>query len=289
MKNKYHYSFLDKLFFYLSYFFYKIIIPFEVRDPRWKMWWYEFRYTIAKFKDYNRSIPWKYSRNIIKTKFGTFRIRTGTSDAANVSTAFERRDINYLLRLVRKLINKGKKVLFLDIGADLGGYSVIVASYFRKDAVKVKSFEPVEASCFLIKENLALNNIEDKVELYPVALLNNKNDRAEIKLDSVTPGSSSMTSEGENRTLFIKTDKLDNVIGGEIPDYDAIVFKIDVEGVEQEVLEGAKGVIDSGKDIYIMVEDFIKPEIINYLGKNDFDFLAKVTSYNSWWHYQKSK
>ena len=286
MKKKFHYSFIDKLLFYVSYFFYKIIIPLEVKNPRWKMWWYEFKYTLGKFKDYNTSIPWRYSQSKIRTKFGVFKIRANTSDAANVSPAFERRDINYLLRLIKKHVKKDKRVLFLDIGADLGGYSVIVANHFKVDTVKVKCFEPVEGSCLLIKENLVLNNIENKVELYPVALLNKKNDHAQIKLDPVTPGSNSMTSEGKSRTISIKTERLDDVIVEEISDYDAIVFKIDVEGVEQEVLEGAQRVINSGKEIYVMVEDFIKPEIINYLQKNDFDFLAKVTSYNSWWHFQ---
>lgn len=287
MKKKFRYSLRDKLLFYSSYFFYKMIIPFEIKDPRWRMWWYEFRYTIAKFKDYNKSIPWEDSRDIIKTKFGIFKIRLNTSDAANVSTAFERGDINYLLRLIRNLINKGKKVLFLDIGADLGGYSVTVANHFQKEPVKVKCFEPVESSCLLIQENLALNTVEGNVELIPVALLNEKNDHAEIMLDTVTPGSSSMAGEGEKRAVVIKTERLDDVIGDEIAEYDAFVCKIDVEGVEQEVLEGSKEVINSGKDVYVMVEDFIKPEIIHYLEKNEFDFLAKVTSYNSWWYFKK--
>lgn len=291
MEQKFHYSFINKLIFYLSYFFYKIIIPFEVKDPRWKMWWYEFKYTIAKFKDYNTSIPWRYSQSKIRTKFGVFKIRVNTSDAANVSPAFERRDINYLLRLIKKITKTGKKVLFLDIGADLGGYSVIVANRFAKDPVRIKCFEPVEESCSLIRKNLAINGVEDNVKLYPVALLNGKKEQAEIMLDTITPGSSSMTSEGEaeNKTVIIRTEKLDDVIGGEISEYDAIVFKIDVEGVEQEVLVGAKGILNSGKDIYIMVEDFIKPEIINYLGKNGWSFMTKVTSYNSWWHYKTSK
>lgn len=255
------------------------------------MWWYEFKYTIAKFKDYNTSIPWRYSQSKIRTKFGVFKIRANTSDAANVSPAFERRDINYLLRLIKKYVKKDKRVLFLDIGADLGGYSVIVANYFKEDSVKVKCFEPVGDSCLLIKENLVLNNIENKVELYPVALLNEKNDHAEINLDTITPGSSSITSAGEvdNKTIIIKTERLDDIISDEIKEYDTIIFKIDVEGVEKEVLLGAQRILNSGKDIYIMVEDFINPEIIKYLEKNGFNFMTKVTSYNSWWHYKTSK
>ena len=100
MLKKYSYSIVDKLRFYFSYFYYKLIIPFEVKRPRMKMWWYEFVYSMAKFRDYQLSVPWKYAIDRIETRFGKFKIRINTSDAANVSPAFERSDQNYLLQLI---------------------------------------------------------------------------------------------------------------------------------------------------------------------------------------------
>jgi len=285
--KKYTYTIFDKLFFYFSYIFYKKIIPFEVQEPKWKMWWYEFRYTVAKFKNYTASIAWNYPEDIIKTKFGIYKIRRNTSDAANVSPAFERRDQNYLLKLLGRLLRNGMRVLFLDIGADLGGYSILVANRFKHTAVDVKCFEPLADSCGLIRENLALNGIAgNKVTIYPLALLNEKNHALQIHQDAATPGSSSIT-QGSGKTVTIKTERLDDVIGADIAPYEAIVMKIDVEGVEKEVLLGARKVLDSGKDVYVMVEDFIKPDIIGYLENAGFSFLAKVTSYNSWWFYKK--
>lgn len=288
MIRKFHYSFIDKLCFYLSYFFYKGIIPLEVKKPKWKMWWYEFVYTIAKFKDYQINVPWKYATDTIETRFGMFKIRKNTSDAANVSPAFERRDQNYLLRLIKRLIEEDKKVLFLDIGGDLGSYSVLVANQLDKKSVKIKCFEPIEPSCLLIKENMLLNHIEDKVELHPVALLNENNDNAEMRLNIGTPGSSSMKNEHDqnSKIVSIKTRRLDDMIGDLVSEFDAIVCKIDVEGVEQEVLEGATGILQTGKEIYIMVEDFIDPKIISYLENSGWSFMAKVTTYNSWWSYK---
>ena len=61
------------------------------------------------------------------------------------------------------------------------------------------------------------------------------------------------------------------------------LLKIDVEGVEREVLLGAENVINSGKEVYVMLEDFINPEIISFMEQNGWSFLTKVTSYNSWW------
>lgn len=287
MSKKFRYTLFDKLSFYWSYFYYKLIIPFEVISPKVKMWWYELQYTLAKFRDYEKNVPWKYQTDIIRTKFGTYKIRTNTSDAANVSPAFERRDINYLLQLIKKMLFENKKVLFLDIGGDLGSYSVLVANRFGSDNVRVKCFEPIAESCSLIQENIDLNNRGEQVEVYPVALLNEDKDGVEMRLNMATPGSSTMKEgESENsRTVTINSRKLDTLLVGSVPENSTIVMKIDVEGVEREVLEGAKSLITSGNDVYVMVEDFINPEIITYLEKNNWSFLAKVTSYNSWWSY----
>lgn len=291
LKKKFQYTIINSISFYISYFFYKLIIPLEIKKPRWKMWFYEFIYSIAKFKDYNSSISWKYPIDTIITKFGIFKIRVNTSDAANVSPAFERRDQNYLLRLISELLSSGKKVLFLDIGADIGSYSVLVANKFRNKSITIKSFEPIEESCTLIKENILRNNIEKHVNINPIALSNENNDDAIIELNCGTPGSSTMkkgTDLGQKKQIHIKTKKLDDVLKDEISEFDAVVCKIDVEGMEKEVILGAQNIIQSKKDIYVMVEDFIDTKIIDYLQENGWNFLKKVTSYNSWWFY-KSK
>jgi len=168
LKKKFQYSLLDSIAFYISYFFYKLIIPFEVIQPKWKMWMYEWIYSLAKFKNYHYSVSWNYPIDTIWTKFGIFKIRINTSDAANVSPAFERRDQNYLIQLISQLISSGKKVLFLDIGADLGSYSVLVANKFINTPIAVKAFEPIFESCNLIEENIRKNSIEEYVSMYPL-------------------------------------------------------------------------------------------------------------------------
>src|SRR4030042_6310502 len=104
MLKKYRYTFMDNLLFYCSYFYYKLILPLEVKKPRFKLWLYEWHYSLAKFINYQMNVPWKYTIDTIQTRFGTFKIRTNTSDAANVSPAFERRDQNYLVRTINELV-----------------------------------------------------------------------------------------------------------------------------------------------------------------------------------------
>lgn len=287
MNKRFHYSLWTKFCFYLSYFIYKLIIPFEVKQPRWKIWYYEFLYSLAKIKDYQSNVTWKYAIDTIQTRFGKFKIRPNTSDAANVSPAFERLDINYLIKLLKSLLQTNKKILFLDIGADIGSYSVLVANCFRHSSVRIKTFEPIPSSCLLIKENLALNKIEEKVQLYPLALAEESSKSRQITLDLNTPGSSSMKNNNigtQSQNLEIEMKKLDDILKNEPSIDDILIMKIDVEGMEKNVLQGAQKALQFYEKVYVMVEDFIDQEIIQYLQEEQWIFLKKVTDYNSWWY-----
>ena len=78
---------------------------------------------------------------------------------------------------------------------------------------------------------------------------------------------------------FLKIDasRLYSVLKDRIPPFGAIVLKMDVEGAEEEILKGAQALIGSGKDIYILVEDFIRPRIVEYLEQTGARFLTKLT------------
>lgn len=290
MNGTFHFSLIDKFCFYCSYFYYKLILPFEVKRPRWRLWWYELQYTIEKFKNYKANRAYPFDDNVVVTRFGTFKIRPDTSDAANVSPAFERRDQNFLLSLIKEILGKDKRILFLDIGGDLGSYSILAANQFASDKMGIHCFEPVQSSCDLISENLRLNRVENRVVLHPVALLNQDNPETKIYLDEATPGSSTIKNSDtvQSSTIVVKAQKLDSLLLKEIPAYDVIIMKIDVEGVEKEVLLGAEKVLHEGKDVFLMVEDFIDPSIITFLQENNWHFLKKVTTYNSWWKYSSS-
>ncbi len=288
MKQKFTFNLLSKLGFYFRYFFYKAIIPLEVKSPKFKMWWYEALYSLMKFKNYEICLTWPFNDDLIKTRFGKFRIRANTSDAANVSPAFERPDQNYLINLIKTLSGHDQRVLFLDIGGDLGSYTVLVGNRFKSYNVDIKCFEPIEDSCVLIRENIQLNMLEGKAELYPFALLNKNQEEVEIKLNIGSPGSSSLTetTQQKTKTLVVQTRKLDDVLSDDDLEYDAVVMKIDVEGVEKEVLQGASKFVQKAKSVHVMVEDFINPDIIQFLQNEGWEFSAKVTTYNSWWFHK---
>jgi FkbM family methyltransferase len=280
--KRFEFTLLNKLIFYGTYFWYKLILPFEVRTPRLRLWMYELVYTLHKFRDYEYCKPWTYAEDLLVTRFGSFRIRKDTADAANVSPAFERRDLNHLFGCIKGLLQEGKRVLFLDVGGDIGTYSIAVANRFTDEAVTVMCFEPIPASCDLIRQNIKLNSLEGQVELIEVALMDEPQEQLKICLNTLAPGSSSIKGEGEE--VMVRADRLDSVLKGGISDFDAVVIKIDVEGVEENVLRGASGLLELGVETHLMVEDFIDQSIINYLEGADWAFKGKFTEYNSWWN-----
>jgi FkbM family methyltransferase len=124
-----------------------------------------------------------------------------------------------------------KKSNMLDIGGDIGTWSVGLSKYFNK----VITFEPNIDHYNTILKNLELNKI-DNVETYNKAC-------------SSTMGKCNMTTIHQN-TVDINQDggvdmvKLDDFINDDIS-----FIKIDVEGHEFEVLKGCEKIILKNKPI----------------------------------------
>lgn len=282
---KFSYTLRDKFLFFLSYLFYKFIVPFEVKRPRIKMFIYEMIYSFYKLIDYKKNLPYFFKDNLIVTKFGKFKIRSKTADAASVSPAYERRDVNFLIKKIDEKIKENKKVLFCDIGADIGYYSILIGNKFKRK-IKIFSFEPLKESFELLKENININNLSDTIVPLNFALSDSEGEFY-INVNILSPGDSSLIYSFDNGVkIKVKTKKLDDILGDYVREFDTVFAKIDVEGFEEKVLSGAKKFLENSKELILLIEDFINPEIINYLEKNNFKFLCKLTTYNSFWTYK---
>jgi FkbM family methyltransferase len=112
--------------------------------------------------------------------------------------------------------------VFVDVGANVGGYSVRAAA----KGMKVYSFEPNPDNLGLLKKNAEINHVP--LDALPFALGPN-NGQARLILN----GGLSKISKDEGITVEMRT--LDSFA---LPAVD--VVKIDVESFELEVLQGAK-------------------------------------------------
>ena len=154
---------------------------------------------------------------------------------------------------------------FFDIGANIGLYSIYRASV---NEGQVYAFEP---SCFnlpLLTKNICINELTDKISIIPIPLtdkvgiqsLKFTSDEAGGALNSfgVDYGFDGRTMEAKltAKTIGISIDQM--FMTGMLSKYPEYI-KIDVDGIEDLILEGAREAIrhKNCKSIYIEVnEDF---------------------------------
>lgn len=147
------------------------------------------------------------------------------------------------------LITNGCTVL--DIGANCGAFSLKLAKYISKQEIsnsKIIAFEPNPFTTKIFKTNLNLN--EELIELTKLhsLALGNENGTCAMSFDRENSGSSHITSVDYGS---IKIMRLDNFV--EEHNLQNICFiKIDVEGFEPDVINGAVETIEKFRPaIYI--------------------------------------
>lgn len=168
---------------------------------------------------------------------------------------------------VKKEIDKIKgKGTFIDVGAHIGLYSVLMA----KKGFKVYAFEPIKSNYVMLKTHTLMNDTKNQIKLYNLAL-GNKKQYKNICFESHKYGEASFLSNIKKLQLKKPTyekvliEKMDNLILNEKLKK-PVILKIDVEGFEHEILLGAKKFIKKHKPIIII-------EIWN---KKTIDFLNKM-------------
>ena len=143
------------------------------------------------------------------------------------SKKYDGKEIEYLNE-----ISKNQNSIFLDIGANMGYYS-IMASDFGFD--KIYAFEPLPKMIKRMSKNIKINNLENLIEIIPFALGNLKK-KVDIYEGVENLGGSSIINYNKSNnksevnmiTLndFISQKSIKNICA----------LKIDVEGFEDRVL-----------------------------------------------------
>jgi len=140
---------------------------------------------------------------------------------------------------MRKYFNLDKGI-FVDVGANIGKYTVIVGKALKNNG-KVISFEPMPENFEILKKNIKLNKINN-VFTFECGL-GDKEEKLDLYLDEVGVGGGahSLVKDNPNTTnnkIKITIRKLDNIVK-ELKLNRVDLIKIDVEGFESNVLIGA--------------------------------------------------
>lgn len=141
-----------------------------------------------------------------------------------------------VLRMLKGMASKDK--VFVDIGANLGYYTVRMARLFGK----VIAIEPEPYNLQNLKANVSLNNLEN-VEIVECAC---GEAEGQAVLFTHQAMSTLLEVEGYYEKIPVKVSKLDDIVEK------ADVIKIDVEGFEEQVLVGAKRILAECKPAIIV-------------------------------------
>jgi FkbM family methyltransferase len=148
--------------------------------------------------------------------------------------------------------------VFLDIGANVGTYSIPAALL----SSRVYAVELDPANCYLLKENIIENKVNDRVIIFPFPASDSLEmlevyyrDRAlGDALQSVGKPQALRTIKPAPyvlRQLCFPLDDMFRLFGLERPNK----IKIDVDGNEEAVVNGAWGLIQSANELYIELND----------------------------------
>lgn len=147
-------------------------------------------------------------------------------------------DMFFLLHFLRE------QDYFLDIGANIGSYTVLAAAHVGANVI---SFEPVPTTYLHLLDNISINRVTDRVSALNLAVGSQKDVLSFTNtLDTVNH----VARPEEKNVIRINVDSLDNVLEGKIP----TLIKIDVEGFETEVLKGANQLLEKSGLKAIIIE-----------------------------------
>lgn len=133
----------------------------------------------------------------------------------------------------------------IDVGANIGNHTLFMAN--EVNAKKIVAFEPVYETFRILKRNIRINGLEEKVILHNVGCSDVKGSATLEKYDYENIGGTGLVLTDGSIPLIALNDLEFN---GEVR-----FIKIDVEGMELSVLKGSFKLLKRYHP-YIMVESF---------------------------------
>lgn len=129
--------------------------------------------------------------------------------------------------------NQKRGGVFVDVGSNIGGYSVRLSKKSR-----VYAFEPHPKNYSLLTLNLKLNH-RNEVYSYSCAVSNKTSDDVYLYTSKYT-GCHSIVINAKEGQIKVKTVKIDDIL---IDEKNIDFIKIDAEGAEPYILQGAKNTL----------------------------------------------
>lgn len=138
--------------------------------------------------------------------------------------------------------------LFLDVGANVGMYSIWVAGVTQARAI---AFEPVPETFNTLQKNIRLNALDERVSAHRMAAGEGP---GLVVMTAGRGGMNHVASSTDSGTVSVPVDRLDHIC----KDLTPTAMKVDVEGFEMRALQGAAALLSkpSLKAVVIELQDW---------------------------------
>lgn len=210
----------------------------------------------ARLLNKNVIIPWVDDSKLIAS-IGE------TGATGNLYTGFmEYEDMLFLLHALQPT------EIFVDIGANIGAYTILASKVVNAQTI---AFEPIPTTFEKLKDQIQINQINHLVKLVNKGV-GEKNQTLFFTNNKNTMNKVSAIGEA-NHTSQVEVINLD----GELDRNKNYFFKIDVEGFESNVIEGAHQILSSPNVVAIILE---LNGSGNQFGHSDESLHNRIISYN---------
>ncbi len=265
-----------KIIKFFSYILYKVLnffeyILFKLTKKKYLVYLYEHirRNSYTKVKVNNKVLNFFTPNEIIQ-----YRIKTYFSKEPET------------LEWIDNFIEK-ENLIFWDIGANIGLYSIYAA--IKHSKMKIFAFEPSTNNLPILTRNISINNLSENITVNQFPLTNKNNVFMLMREKEFNEGGGWHTFgekfdvwgkefQGQNNYKIFGTS-IDYLLEKkilEVPDY----IKIDVDGIEHLILQGAQKFLGDKKiksiaiELNFQFEEQIK-EVFRILENNNFKFIQK--------------
>lgn len=182
---------------------------------------------------------------LIRTNLGLFLSRKGTIDFQFANYAYE-------WNVKRFVLDHYKNYdVFIDIGANIGTYAIMAA----KLGMRAVAIEAIPDNLAVMHTNVLLNKLNDKIKIFDVGLADHEYE-TEFVYNTVNTGASHIARDGDNNNrVRVQMKTFDSLLDQiSVTHSDKVFIKIDVEGMEIEVIKGAAKFLSSHPNLLLVLE-----------------------------------
>ena len=181
-----------------------------------------------------------------------------------------------------KKLNNYYRLFLIDCGCNFGFYSFYTASLSKEN--EIISIEASKNTLEEFNNNLSINNFSN-IKVFNKAVSDQNDKKMEFNESEKDWESSLISSEFSIRQKnIVDSITIDSILENKNMDDRLLILKIDVEGADLNVLDGAKNIIKKS-------EPFIIIEFSKYIFKNEkfnYDYLSNFLKINDYQVYSKN-